>query len=895
MSGEPTTAEKFRRLPYVMAFDALNSIFCQLTVFGSVFVLFLSGLGMDKARIGFLLSLIPFASTGAILLAPLAARIGVKPIFLGFWAARNAFVAGMLLTPWLAGQWGLEGAFLYLTCMMAGFALCRAFGEAANSQWRLEIIPHQFRGRFGAMDNIVMTAATVVAVFLAGLAIKHAQSTGGYLWVMGVGTAIGFASVLLASLLPTGAHMAGGKGFRWHVRRVATVVRDRNFLLYMTGLSLVGFGTAPLGVFIPLYQKELLGIDPATVVLLQNSAMIGGLLSSYLWGWAADRFGSKPVLLTGLALLIVPPVGWLAIPAGSAWTIPAAVAILFIGGMASIGYGLGAGRQLYVTIVPYRRRTHYMSVFVAWGGAASGLAQLLAGQAMGLARGVSGQVLGVTVSPYTFLFLFSILTLAIGLLLQRWVEVEGAMPVGSFVGLFLRGNPMMAVDSILRYNLAARESDRVLMIRRLGRTQSPLSHDELLAALEDPSFNVRYEALLAIARTRPDRRLTGDLVEVLMGGQPDLSAAAAWALARIGDPSAVPALRWMLSSPYPLLRLRSARALATFGDRSALPELERIAGQETDPGMASGLAEALACLRGGYDRAALQARLKKLRRTWRPAGLLAALDDDDFNVRYEAIVLLSQRPLRPEHVDALAGIVLHGLPDLSIEAAWALARTQEPSAIAPLKQAMESGYRLLQARAVRGLAHLGEKSIIPIVRQRLAGEGNAGLAVAYAAALGELRARQAAGDIAALGDRLVHRADISELNLALARLVGDDRFFVRLWRRMRSDPGTASARELLRLAGRLSRLPGGREAMPLLHHVVQAVGRGLLAEGAGRLANVLDAAGTPVASSLGVVLDYCRRHLRGSGPVQIEAMPLAICALRALIEERRSRQYRQSR
>jgi HEAT repeat protein/MFS-type transporter involved in bile tolerance (Atg22 family) len=890
MPDEPITAEKFRRLPYIMAFDAFNSVFCQLTVFGSVFVLFLSGLGMDKARIGFLLSLISFASMGAIFLAPLSARIGVKPTFLGFWTARNLFVAGMLATPWALARWGPQGAFAFMTCLMIGFAVCRAFGEAANSQWRLEIIPHHFRGRFGAIDNITMTAVTVTAVFLAGVALSRSGSTSGYLWVMGVGTVVGLASVLWASRLPAGARMVEAKPIRWHARRVAQVVRDRNFLLYMAGLSVVGFGTAPLSVFVPLYFKEELGIDPATVVLLQNGPMIGALLSSYLWGWAADKFGSKPVLLLGLGMLLVPPVGWLVMPASTAYTIPATLAVMFVGGVASIGYGLGVGRQLYVTIVPYRRRTHYMSVFVAWSGAASGLAQLLAGQAMGLAHGVAGSFIGIAVSPYTFLFLFSIAMLVVGLVLQRWVEVQGAMPVASFLGLFLRGNPMMAVDSLLRYNLASRESDRALMIRRLGRTGSPLSHDALADALDDPSFNVRYEAILAISRTRPDRKLTGDLMEMLISGQGDLSAEAALALARVGDPSAIPALRWTLASPFPLLRLRSARALAAFADADVLTDVERAARRETDPAMVEGFAQAAAMLRDSSDRPALAQRLRKLRRTRKASKLLAALNDDDFRVRYEAVELISQRRPRQQYIEALEHVVLHGEPDLGIEAAWAMARMGGPAAIGPLRKAMDSGYLLLRVRAARGLARLQDRGIVPEVRRRLAEETDASIAAAYAAVLGELRIRHAARDIAGLGARLKSLADMSEVNLALARLIGFERDFIRLWRKMRSEPGTTAARELLRLTGRAAKLDrragGNRNLSALLRETVQAIGTEQLERGAVLLGDLLAAAGTPANSCLAAVADCCRQHLAEPGLARTEAVPLAICALKAVIGER---------
>ncbi|MDX1523163.1 MAG: hypothetical protein R3264_16170, partial [Anaerolineae bacterium] len=70
---EPTTAEKIRKLPWSIGHNAANTIFIQLTFLGSVFVLFLDTLGLDKTQIGFLLSLIPFADTISLFIAPMVA------------------------------------------------------------------------------------------------------------------------------------------------------------------------------------------------------------------------------------------------------------------------------------------------------------------------------------------------------------------------------------------------------------------------------------------------------------------------------------------------------------------------------------------------------------------------------------------------------------------------------------------------------------------------------------------------------------------------------------------------------------------------------------------------------------------------------------------------------
>jgi hypothetical protein len=53
---EPTTVEKMRGLPWGIAADITNTIFVQFTFFGSVFILFLSELGLSKTQMGFLLS-----------------------------------------------------------------------------------------------------------------------------------------------------------------------------------------------------------------------------------------------------------------------------------------------------------------------------------------------------------------------------------------------------------------------------------------------------------------------------------------------------------------------------------------------------------------------------------------------------------------------------------------------------------------------------------------------------------------------------------------------------------------------------------------------------------------------------------------------------------------------
>ena len=102
--------------------------------------------------------------------------------------------------------------------------------------------------------------------------------------------------------------------------------------------------------------------------------------------------------------------------------------------------------------------------------------------------------------------------------------------------------------------------------------------EELLETLVDPRFNVRFEAIISIARMGPDPRLVEAVAGVLEGREISLSVIAAWALGRMGSDDALPALRRGLNSTYRSLQAHCARSLGTLGDQESAPLLlERLA------------------------------------------------------------------------------------------------------------------------------------------------------------------------------------------------------------------------------------------------------------------------------------------------------------------------------
>jgi len=597
MNQELTNLEKIRRLPWQIAGNGFNIIFWLTAAAGSVFILFLAELGLDKARIGLLLSLLPFCGISAIFTAPYVARFGLKRVFLLFFGARKIFAACLLFVPLVIKHFGTEAAFIWVVCCVSGFAICRAISETAMYPWAQEMIPDNIRGKFSAVSSIINQLLAVATVAVSGYIIGHYHGINKFMFIIGGGIAAGIIAVYCFCYVPGGKAVRKSAAKGAHFREMLSSLKDINFRNYMFGLSLVTIGIASLVAFIPLYMKEQVGLSSEFVVWLDMGTYFGALLSSFIWGWAADRYGSKPIMLSGAFLMLPLPLLCFIMPRHSDTSVEFAIAITFILGISSTAWAIGLTRYLFVNAVPASHKTAYMAVFYAGAGLTGGIAPLLAGHLLKSAASLDAGFLIFKIDAYTPLFLFSVLILSAGTFVLSRVRSGGAMTMFKFFGLFFQGNPIMAVGSLLRYYHTPDEDGRVSVTQRLGHTKTRLSNYELIEALHDPSYNVRYEAIIAVSNSRPDPELIDALILVLGGDEPVLTVNAAWALGKIGDKSAILVLRETLLSDYALLRARSARALAELRDNESIPFILEQFRKETKPGLRIAYASALGKMR----------------------------------------------------------------------------------------------------------------------------------------------------------------------------------------------------------------------------------------------------------------------------------------------------------
>lgn len=586
MSTEPTTVEKLRALPWSIASNATLAVYLQLTFFGSVFVLFLNSLGLDTAQIGFLLSLLPFTGILALVLAPAIARAGLKRVWLTFFGLRTFVTAFLLFTPLVVTRFGSEAAMGYITAVVAVYALVRTVGVTAGFPWIQEYVPNSVRGKYTANNNFFSTIAGFLSVTLASLVLARTVGLTGYMILIAIGVLFGFISVALAVPIPGGAPVKPDKTQPTPQRNIKDALRDSHMLRYLAGVGLFTLATVPLGAFLPLYMQDQVGLPASQVVLLQTGVMVGSLVSSYFWGWASDRYGGRPVTLYGLAFRAALPIFWMLLPGLGAAALPAAIGIAAVQGFADVGWQVGATRLLYVSIVPSAKRNDYMAVYWAWLGLVSGFSQLAGGRLLTTTQDLTGTLAGISLDPYTPLFLLGIILPIAAIFVLQHIRDDTTIGMGGFAGIFLRGNPFLALEAVVRFHLAKDEEAAVRVTERLGTSKSPLTVEELLEALEDPRFNVRIEAVIAVARHGPDQRLIDALAEVLKGPEPALSTVAAWALGRMGDTSAAEPLRAAAAtSKYRSVQAHSIRSLGVLGDQDSVALALAGVAEESDVGL----------------------------------------------------------------------------------------------------------------------------------------------------------------------------------------------------------------------------------------------------------------------------------------------------------------------
>ncbi len=573
---EPTKAQKIHSLPWALGAHTGNAIYTNLVLAGPVFMLFLAKLDLDETRISVILSIIPFLSVLSLIFGPLGAKFGYKRSFIYLWAIRKFVLISLVATPFLLANYGIDTVFVFIISVLALFALCNTAAVSWLEPWMHEFIPDTVRSKFSAISNITGVLASTLTLIAAGFYIGHKSEASEFIILFVIAFIIGLISVFFYLFVP------GGEPKKQRQKQakvdIRSLFRNKPFIRFLIGgaFLIAGWTAVNPGGFLILFLDQKMKFDPAQITFIVSTIMGVGLISSYLWGWAADRYGSKPIMLICLAFHGAFPLLLCLVQGNFKYSFYIVLGISALIGLGLPGWGISFSRYLYVNLVSPENRSQYLSFNLAFTGLVGGISPLIVGFILSITGRLNIAIGWFRFGHYTPLLIWSTLMIGIGFVILLKLPNDASVSTAKFVGMFTHGHPFLAMQAIYQHSRGGANERRLLTIKRLADARSPLAVDELLETLRDPSVVVRVRAIRSIASIRPEPRLIDALMEILRSERLETSSSAAWTLGLMKDRRAIPLLREKLDSNYPILRAAAAISLARLGDLdSAVVLLEK--------------------------------------------------------------------------------------------------------------------------------------------------------------------------------------------------------------------------------------------------------------------------------------------------------------------------------
>jgi acetyl esterase/lipase len=227
------------------------------------------------------------------------------------------------------------------------------------------------------------------------------------------------------AFVPGGQPLRPAERARAPLANLGQALRDHNFSYFLAGMGCYSVGAYMLASFLPLYLKEKIGLESSTVVALDMAVMFGSAFGSVLAGMLADRLGSRPVMMPGLALSVLIPAGWLLMGPGVPQVIVWSGLLYFAYGAVSSIASIGAIRLLFNAVIPVEKNTEYTAIYYAWAGFSGGITPLAAGWLLQFLAAWQVNFGSWALGAFQLLFLLSLLGFAASTYFYGKVKPDG--------------------------------------------------------------------------------------------------------------------------------------------------------------------------------------------------------------------------------------------------------------------------------------------------------------------------------------------------------------------------------------------------------------------------------------------------------------------------------------
>lgn len=562
-------------------------------------------LGAGEGVIGIITAIPTFAGLIQLVSSYFGERLSSRKTFTAIFATLGRLLwLPLLLLPFMLGR--ERSLYPFLLLFALSYVLINVPTPAYLS-WMSDLVPADHRGRYFARRNMIagfagMLIGLPAAWFLDVATRKHPWEAQGFGTLFGVGVLAAVCSFVclmrqpepLRRILPPSDDAP--RGLAGVLAYYRAPFADENFRRLIAFNTLLAFGQFFAAPFFTVWSLQHLQLNYVQLQIFATLTSLASLGSMVLWGYLADKFGNKPLLVIGVFGTFTLPLYWMLTQKDAPGMMLFLVTMVSVtGGLFWAGVGL-AQFNLLIRLSPPEKTPVYVATMAAVTGLSGGIAPLLGSALMSALSGWHGKFLGIPFANFHVTFFVAAVLRLMSLLLLRRVTDGHSVSTRDVLHQIGRSNPR-SWRHIRRLQQGGGEEERLRAMEVLGETRTLLASNELIAALNDPSFAVREEAARALGEIG-DSGATDALLRVLSDPAAGIAETAVIALGRIGDRRAVPALIARVRADTLTVarreRFAAMDALGHLGGEDAAAALREIFSEAADEEIAEAATSALA-------------------------------------------------------------------------------------------------------------------------------------------------------------------------------------------------------------------------------------------------------------------------------------------------------------
>jgi HEAT repeat protein len=275
-------------------------------------------------------------------------------------------------------------------------------------------------------------------------------------------------------------------------------LKDKNFKFYTFFVSFWNFAVIMPGQFFSVFMLKYLHLSYTTIVLVSISSGIAGLIAQPFFGYLADRYSNKSILLlTSLFASLIPFLYIFMTPRFPTFSLVLLYLVNIFAGAIWAGIMLTQFNLLLMFSPPLKRMS-YVGVHSAFVSLTGAISPFLGGLIVNALKDFQIWFLALDLTNIKILFTLStalrLLSLSLLKIIKEYREEESPLELVRDI------MPRKPIETLRALSLlgSGREERKIKAIRALASARSSLAIDGLINLLQDPNPDVRREAIIAL-------------------------------------------------------------------------------------------------------------------------------------------------------------------------------------------------------------------------------------------------------------------------------------------------------------------------------------------------------------------------------------------------------------